>query len=84
MISLKQMNVMPRIARRWIGLGAVILAFTVIMAIAHYYFGVPIHEAHTEADATPAEIATILSALAAGSLFFIIAGLAVLRWWPKG
>lgn len=71
------------IAMGWLVIGSLVFAFAASFGVAHYWFGVPVHEAHTNRNATPYEIATSLGALLAGVAFFGIAGFALLRWLPQ-
>jgi hypothetical protein len=71
------------IARGWIVLGSLAFALAAAFGVAHYGFGVPMHEAHASRDATTDEIATTLGALLGGGAFFALAGAALLRWLPR-
>jgi len=71
-----------RIAGGWLVVGSLLFIFAAVAATAHYGFGMPVHEAHTNRDATPEEIAITFGALLAGGALFALAGITLLRWLP--
>ncbi len=77
------MNVVRRIAKGWLVVGAIGLVLVIGAAVAHYCFGAPVHEGNTDRLATPGEVSMIFGVLTAGFGLFTAMGLALLRWGPK-
>jgi len=71
-------DVIRKMAQGFFVLGLLGLAFVSAFAIAHYIFGVPVHQGHSQRLASPTVVATTLILLAAGSGGFALLGGVVL------
>lgn len=67
-------DVIRKMARGFCVLGLLGLAFASGFAIAHYIFGVPVHQGHSQRLAPPVVVARTLLMLAAGSGGFAVLG----------
>lgn len=72
-------DVVRKIAQGWIVLGALGLIFVFVFAIAHYVFGVTVHEAHSQHVASSKQMSRTLIMLFAGSAAFTAVGWALFR-----
>lgn len=71
-------DVIRKMARGFCVLGLLGLAFVSVFAIAHYIFGVSVHQGHSQRLASPAVVARTVLMLAAGSSGFAVLGAAML------
>lgn len=71
-------DVIRKMARGFCVLGLLGLAFVSAFAIAHYTFGVPVHQGHSQGLASPTLVARTLILLAAASGGFAVLGGVVL------
>lgn len=68
-----------RVARRWIAIGAAIVVFVSVFAIAAFVFDVPVHNRDAGRLATKAETASVLLFIGGGASIFIALGVLILR-----
>lgn len=69
-----------RIARGWIVVGSLVLAFAVAMAVAHYVYGEPTYDGDTGELASPASTLLTLALLGGGGALFAVLGVLLYRW----
>lgn len=67
-------DVIRKMARGFCVLGLLGLAFVSAFAIAHYTFGVPVYQGHSQRLASPIVVGRTLLMLAAGSGGFAVLG----------
>lgn len=67
-------DMIRKMARGFCVLGVLGLAFASAFAIAHYIFGLPVHQGHSQRLASPVVVARTLVMLAAGSGGFAVLG----------
>lgn len=68
-----------RLARWWLVIGLVVLAFAVGLAVAHYGYDVPMYDKNTGQALSPTAVALILTVLGVGGLLFAIMAALILR-----
>lgn len=78
----KQPNLRRRIARGWIVVGSLVLAFISAMAVAHYGYGTPVHDRNTGELSTPGNTLATLLLIGGGGALFLIMGILLYRWNP--
>ena len=78
----KQPSLRLRIARGWIIIGALMVVFISAMAVAHYVYGMPVHDRNTGESSTPANTLSIFMLLGGGGAFFLVMGILLHRWKP--
>jgi hypothetical protein len=72
-------EVLRRVARGWIIVGSLVVLFIGAISIAHFFYGVPIHNRNTGQPSTPEETRAVLLFISSGGAFFVAMG-AVLYW----
>jgi hypothetical protein len=72
-----------RIAKWWVVIGTIGLIFSLTGLVAHFVFGVPVHNGNTGQLATSQEVGFVGTLLAAGFAFAAASGTAILRWLKK-
>jgi uncharacterized BrkB/YihY/UPF0761 family membrane protein len=78
----RQPNVRRRIARGWILVGSLVVIFISAMAVAHYAYGMQVHDRNTGQLSTPENtLMTFLLIGGAGALFLLL-GILLYRWNP--
>lgn len=70
------------LARGWIILGSLGVAFIGAMAVAHYVYGVPVHDRNTGELSTPANTLKIFTLIGGGAALFLVLGVLLHRWKP--
>lgn len=78
----KQPSLRLRIARGWIIIGTLMVVFVSAMAVAHYVYGMPVHDGNTGESSTPANTLSIFMLLGGGGAFFLVMGILLNRWKP--
>lgn len=78
----RQPGLRRRIALGWITIGGLGVVFVSAMAVAHYVYGVPVHDRNTGELSTAAITLMMVLLLEAGGLFFFVMGIVLLRWKP--
>lgn len=78
----KQPALRRRIARGWIIVGALLVVFIGVMAVAHYAYDVPVHDKNTKQLAKPDEILSGLLFIGGGGALFVVLGIVLYRWDP--
>jgi len=76
----KQPSLRRRIARGWILVGSLVVAFIVTMAVAHYGYGMPLHDRNTGELSTPANTLMTFVLIGAGGALFVVMGILLYRW----
>ncbi|WP_267382396.1 MULTISPECIES: hypothetical protein [unclassified Sphingomonas] len=71
-----------RLAKWWTVIGALLVIFSIVMAVAHYAYGIPMYDKNTGELIDPALAALIIIMLGVGGLFFAGLGILVLRIVP--
>ena len=77
-----QPSLRRRIALGWITVGGSGVVFVSAMAVAHYVYGVPVHDRNTGELSTAANTLMMLLLLGGGGLLFFVMGILLLRWKP--
>lgn len=77
-----QPDVRLRIARGWILIGSLGLAFIGAMAIAHYAFEMPVHDRNTGQLSTPGNTLSTMLIIGGGMALFLVLGIMLHRWKP--
>jgi TRAP-type C4-dicarboxylate transport system permease small subunit len=72
-----------RIGLGWVIVGSLVVAFIVAMAVAHYGYGMPVHDQDTGAPSTPANTLTMFLLIGGSGAFFAVMGTLLLRWKPR-
>lgn len=78
-----QPDLRRRIARGWMIVGSLVVVFISAMAVAHYVYGMPVHNNNTGELATPTEVLSALSVIGGGGALFLLAGFLLYRWDPN-
>lgn len=78
----KQPGLRLRIARGWIIIGTLMVVFVSAMAVAHYVYGMPVHDRNTGESSTPANTLFIFMLLGGGGAFFLVMGILLNRRKP--
>jgi hypothetical protein len=68
-----------RLARRWIAIGAAIVVFASVFAIAAFVFDMPVHYGDTGRLATKAETASVLLFIGGVASVFMALGVLIRR-----
>ena len=71
-----------RIARGWIMVGGLVTAFICAMAVAHYVYGMPVHDRNTGDYSTPANTLLTFVLIGGSGAFFFVMGILLYRWKP--
>lgn len=78
----KKPSLRLRIARGWIVIGALMIVFIGAMAVAHYVYGMPVHDRNTGESSTPLNTLVVFMLLGGGGGFFLVMGVLLHRWKP--
>lgn len=77
-----QPSMRRRIALGWIIIGGLGVVFVSAFAVAHYVYGVPVHDRNTGELSTAANTLMMCLLLGGGGLLFFVMGILLLRWKP--
>ena len=78
----KQPSLRRRIARGWIIVGSLLVVFISAMAVAHYVYGMPIHNGNTGELSTPGNTLMTFLVIGVGGALFVVLGILLRRWDP--
>ena len=78
----KQPSLRRRIARGWILIGSLMVVFISVMAVAHYVYGMPVHNENTGQLSAPGNTLMIFLLIGGGGAFFVLMGTLLYRWNP--
>jgi hypothetical protein len=78
----RQPSLRRRIARAWIGVGCLVAALITAMAVAHYVYGMPVHDENTGQLSTPANTLMLFLLIGGGGAVFVVMGILLHRWDP--
>jgi hypothetical protein len=62
--------------------GGLIVVFTGAMAVAHYVYGMPVHDRNTGDLSTPANTLLTFVLIGGGGALFLVMGILLYRWKP--
>ena len=77
-----QPSLRRRIARGWIIVGGLVVVFISVMAVAHYVYGMPVHDRNTGEFSTPANTLLTFVLIGGGGALFLVMGILLHRWKP--
>ena len=79
----KQPAMRRRIARWWIAVGSLVVVFIIAMAVAHYVYGMPMHDRNTGELSTPANTLMMFLLIGGGGVLSVGMGIVLYRWDPE-